>query len=279
MRKDRLKRVFSLVTVCLLCFVFSSSVFAEMPIPDFKPDLGIFTSMPEATPYELLSSPSLTSNPVKGLPSKKGDVVEVKEDKDYLTIYAPEGFSFILHAEFLNGDPLNRRFVGKGVSTVAAKIPYSTFDGLIITASPIIAPASTFDSCLLSASPYGYSPSFPNDWFEFEESQNDSGVIFLPFVTFCMNFGGVLYVHPCDRAGRPIDGVWPTPNPTPTPTPTPLPDMQDSEGITGIVDFTNVFNSVAFIGTFMRAIYTFFPYLIAIVWLAIVVMIIRLIVS
>ena len=268
MRKDRLKRLFSLFTVGLICFVFSVSTFAEMPIPDFKPDLGTFTPSPEATPYELLPSPTSASSsePVKGYSS-------VKSDTDYLTIYAPEGMDFHLLGNRSDGTFLDIRFTGKGLNEPALTVPYSEFLNLLCDRCAIVSSVLNGSECLLSTSSGSITPSFPSNWIYFEDSIDPNGCVGMAFVTLCMRLGGVIYVHPTDSFYRPLDGVYPTP------TPTPLPDVQDSEGITGIVDFTNVFNSVAFIGTFMRAIYTFFPYLIAIVWLAIVVMIIRLIVS
>ena len=267
MRKDRLKRLFSLFTVGFICFVFSVSTFAEMPIPDFKPDLGTFTPSPEATPYELSPSPTSASSsePVKGYSS-------VKVDNDYLTIYAPEGMIFHLLGNRSDGT-LDIRFTGKGLNEPALTVPYSEFLNVRCDSSSIVVSDLYGSDCFLSTSSNSITPSIPSNWTYFQDSQDANGCVGLPFVTLCMRLGGVIYVHPTDIGMRPLDGVYPTP------TPTPLPDVQDSEGITGIVDFTNVFNSVAFIGTFMRAIYTFFPYLIAIVWLAIVVMIIRLVVS
>lgn len=270
MRKDRLKIVFSLFTVGLICFVFSVSTFAEMPIPDFKPDLGTFTPSPDATPYELLpsSTSASSSEPVKGYSS-------VKADNDYLTVYAPEGMRFVFVAHKRHNDEdsfLEINFTGKGLDEPAIKIPYTSFENVVLDDVRLVGSPEAY-GCRLSASPDSLTPYFPSSWIYFEGSQDSNGHVYMPFVTLCMRLGGVVYVHPTDSFDRPLDGVYPTP------TPTPLPDVQDSEGITGIVDFTNVFNSVAFIGTFMRAVYTFFPYLIAIVWLAIVVMIIRLIVS
>ncbi len=214
---------------------------------------------PEPTPYEITSSAKPES--VKGSPSKKA---EAKEDKDYLTIYAPEGFGFVLTAAFLNGDPLEVNFVGKGLSAPAVKIPYTKFEGLIVTASAIVAPTSSFESCLLSTSADSLTPSFPNDWFEFVDSQNDSGVIYLPFVTLCMRFGGVLYVHPCDKAGRPIDGVWPTPKPIPTSTPTPdpletyRPSVDEEEG--EAEDISGLTSVIEAVSSIISVVWRIFPY-------------------
>lgn len=271
MRKDRLKRLFSLFIIGLICFVFSVSTFAEMPIPDFKPDLGTFTPSPEATSYDLLPSPTFASSsePVKGYSS-------VKSDNDYLTVYAPEGMRFTLGGHIIYNDVdrfLDIKFTGKGLNEPALTVPYSEFLNVSAESSAIVSGELFGSECFLSTSFDSLTPSIPSNWIYYESSQDDNGHVGMAFITLCMRLGGVIYVHPTDMMLRPIDDVYPTP------TPTPLPDVQDSEGITGIVDFTNVFNSVAFIGTFMRAVYTFFPYLIAIVWLAIVVMIIRLIVS